>query len=463
MPRCLSDGYRFVTAFRALSIIVCVVMASTLGAATPATWDGTTGNWSDAARWSTNPVFPNNIGPDLYDAVINAGAVSLDQTIVINQLALAGGNLGGTFPLTLMDGLAWSGGTLEMTGAGQIRIGSGTVSTISGAPTFQSGRIVGGGNATLNIVSGVTLNVLNQSAFFADPASPSWTLENAGIFVAKSTSGAGFTSMDARFNNLGTIRVETAGSASHTLSLAGGGMVGGMIQLDANTTLELGSDVTLDGATITGSGVPIVAGFVTVLGNVDTPALSEAIGELRVSAGGTIHLTGSQPFTVDDGIVSGVGTIDGDLDLPGGTIAPGPSAGALTVTGAVTFAEDATLAIELGGANITEFDRLIVGQTAQLNGGLGLRLSGGFTPASTDTFTILSAAAGRSGVFSNAPADGFRLGTTDGLGSFVVKYTADSVVLTDFIPEPGSAILFAAGGAALLARRSRMKCARNLR
>ena len=40
-----------------------------------ATWNGTTGNWSDFTKWSTNPNFPNNGTPagTLYDAIINSG------------------------------------------------------------------------------------------------------------------------------------------------------------------------------------------------------------------------------------------------------------------------------------------------------------------------------------------------------------------------------------------------------
>ena len=50
------------------------------------------GNWNDPSNWSTNPVFPNNSGPNTYNCFIAAtGAgytVSLNQDITINDLSL---------------------------------------------------------------------------------------------------------------------------------------------------------------------------------------------------------------------------------------------------------------------------------------------------------------------------------------------------------------------------------------
>ncbi len=42
----------------------CVLLALTerpIGAVeVVSTWDGSTGNWSDATKWSSNPLYPNN-------------------------------------------------------------------------------------------------------------------------------------------------------------------------------------------------------------------------------------------------------------------------------------------------------------------------------------------------------------------------------------------------------------------
>jgi hypothetical protein len=73
---------------------------------------------------------------------------------------------------------------------------------------------------------------------------------------------------------------------------------------------------------------------------------------------------------------------------------------------------------------------------ATLDGLLRLTLINGFVPTAAQKFTVLGSF-GITGAFSNV-ADGQRLTTTDGLGSFVVNYEpADEegrhhVVLTDF-------------------------------
>ncbi len=452
-----SSSDPFLVVCRAALIFVGSLVGPLAGADTTANWDGATGNWTDATHWSTDPVFPNNNAPDVFDVGINAGSVTLDQAITINQLALSGGILSGTGSLTLGEGFDWTGGAFAMTGAGRVRLGNGSASTISGTPTFTSGQIVGGGSAAIAIAAGSTLTVLNQSAFFADPANPGWTFNNAGTFLARATSGAGFTSMDAIFNSTGTVQIEVAGGSSHTLSLAGGGKLGGTVQLGPNTTLELGEDTTLSGTIISGAGVPMVAGTVQVNGAVQTSSLIQAIGELRVSAGATLELTGTQPFTVDDGILSGAGTIGGDLDHRGGSIEPGASLGTLNVTGDVSFGQDSKLVIEIGGSSLTQFDRLLIGQSASLDGGLELRLDAGFVPSTGDSFSILTADGGLNGVFTNAPTDGSILQTVDGRGAFRVNYTGTAVILTAGIPEPTSFALLACGAFSVAFRKRKAR------
>ena len=115
------------------------------------TWDGTTNNWSDAARWNTVPtagLFPNNgNGGFTYDAIINSGNVTLDLDITIELLSLNGGTVGGTFNLTASGLSTWTGGT--MTGLGETVADGGL--TISGAThkNLTSGRtLTNSGTAT---------------------------------------------------------------------------------------------------------------------------------------------------------------------------------------------------------------------------------------------------------------------------------------------------------------------------
>ncbi|MCX6878953.1 MAG: hypothetical protein NTW21_34855 [Verrucomicrobia bacterium] len=59
-----------------------------------------------------------------------------------------------------------------------------------------------------------------------------------------------------------------------------------------------------------------------------------------------------------------------------------------------------SLAIDLNGAGIGNFDRLLVNGNAQLAGSLQLSLGGGYVPVLNDTMIILSATAGVTGTFS---------------------------------------------------------------
>ena len=84
-----------------------------------------------------------------------------------------------------------------------------------------------------------------------------------------------------------------------------------------------------------------------------------------------------------------VDTFDGDLSNPGGTLAPGGSPGLTEVTGDYAQGAAGVLAIELGGTDPSEYDRLDVAGILTLAGTLDVQLFGGFTPAAGDVFDIL--------------------------------------------------------------------------
>ncbi len=140
-----------------------------------------------------------------------------------------------------------------------------------------------------------------------------------------------------------------------------------------------------------------------------------------------------------DGVINGTGTLNvsaaGTTFANHGKVAPGLSAGVPTIVGNTPF----SVAIEIGGATAgTQYDRLsITDGAASLDGTLSLSLINNFTPAATDTFTILTATAGVTGAFDNAASQVSFSG-----GRFDVAYNPGSVVLSNFaIPEPGTSIL----------------------
>jgi hypothetical protein len=177
-------------------------------------------------------------------------------------------------------------------------------------------------------------------------------------------------------------------------------------------------------------------GIVTVAQN----TVLYANGVLRLKGGtldsaGIVRQAGST-FDFLSGTLH-VGNFLGDLVNQGGMLAPGRSAGLTSITGNYTQQTGAVLDSEIGGITFgSQYDKVAVSGSATLGGSLRLSLINGFVPATNNLFTVLSAGS-LVGVFGNV-ANGQRLTTADGLGSFVVRYGPGSpfnpnlVIVTGF-------------------------------
>ena len=149
----------------ALLATATVLLANRSNASTLSTWNGTTANWSDPTRWSTNPFYPNNgNGAAEYAAVIGGGTVNLNVDVVLSSLTLNGGTLSGggnistgTFALT-------NSATLSTTGtfnANSVNLEGGLLARDLTLPTTASNPFTStqiGAGATLTVPVGSTLN-----------------------------------------------------------------------------------------------------------------------------------------------------------------------------------------------------------------------------------------------------------------------------------------------------------------
>ena len=226
------------------------------------------------------------------------------------------------------------------------------------------------------------------------------------------------TAFSRPLNKYGTGRLTIAGDATYTggttifggaLHLGDGGASGsilgnvafcsdaGNVLCDPSTNKMLvfnrSDTYTFDGA-ISGPGEVVQFGS----GRTILTAVNTYTGPTFV-LGGTLSVNGSiasSPVFVDfGGTLGGNGTVGPTTIFAGGTLSPGNSVGTLTVNGNLVFAAASLYMVELQGNTA---DRTNASGTATLAGTVGLSHLGGKLARS---YTILSAAAGRTGTFDS--------------------------------------------------------------
>lgn len=180
--------------------------------------------------------------------------------------------------------------------------------------------------------------------------------------------------------------------------------VGGTLRLVEGEQRVISGDITAQETSVQSDGLLRI-----LAESVATDSVHELTGgeiELRIPAGVSQVINRFTAPLLDisgDGLVSGIGEVDADVDNAG-TVSPGTtraniSPGAIEVTGDYGQTADGTLGIELGGGEVREdgelltageFDRLLVAGDATLDGTLDVTLVGGFTPEEGDEFVIVT-------------------------------------------------------------------------
>ena len=238
----------------------------------------------------------------------------------------------------------------------------------------------------------------------------------------------------------GIFRMETGSAVSCNVCNVGGVVGLGLFDAqDAGSVLVVTDQMRL-GSDAPGSGNGIL--------NIDNGAEVEIANQLHVDdeslvslADGrlivnTVDLMPSGVFEFIGGVLQ-VQTFNGDLENDGGVFAPGVPAGVTTITGEYVQQNTASLQIEIGGTTTSEYDFVDVGESIQLNGQLNIVLIENYQPTPQQQFTVAMAGS-ILGSFANA-ADNQRVETTDGSGSFIVRYGASSpipnqIILSQFEP-----------------------------
>jgi outer membrane autotransporter protein len=191
----------------------------------------------------------------------------------------------------------------------------------------------------------------------------------------------------------------------------------GLADNDSNPSASILTDGTaLDGSHFVRPLIKYGAGTMTIAG------IASYTGITTIN-GGTLTVNGSiasSPgvFVYSGGTLGGNGIVGPTTVFAGGTLSPGNSVGTLTVSGNLTFAAASLYMVELQGKTA---DRTNVSGTATLAGTVGVVNLGG-VPARS--YTILSAAGGRTGAFDSLATLGLPAFLTARLG-----YTATDVQL----------------------------------
>lgn len=278
----------------AAAIAACLCPTPVFGQ-TNSTWNGGTGNWSNATDWTPNTI-PNNGGGNTYNVTIDSGgtdAVTLDQNATINSLVLDG-----TYSsLTTLPGAAE---TLNITGS--LTLGP----EFSGGIQFNNGSsLIVGGNVTVGTPESCCSTVFTIAGGSSFVASGTFT-NYAG--VATTGGGNSFTVLgqfvDQGGLSIGSGDVAKLGSLvnDYAVSIASGATL--------NLTNEPNGITDIAAGSAYGIGGTFTAGSKNALGS-----LNSVEGSLFFSAGQTTNTITPSSGTLTLTQTSGCGLCMGELDV----------------------------------------------------------------------------------------------------------------------------------------------------
>jgi cysteine-rich repeat protein len=332
-----------------LILTVSLVLASAEAHATTYSWNVASGDWFTPGNWS--PTGTPGLGDNV--TISNGGTCTLDAAVSINDFTLstlAASTLTGSGTLTVNGLLTWTSGIMSGTGTtnanGGIALAPGagvtpllhrTLNNAGTAIVTGTGIIWvdnQGGTGILNNLAGATLDVQGDAGFSGFLAHG--VINSTGLL--QKSSGSGTSAISCRFNNTGTVAVQ-----SGTLDLKNNGTHTGGFTVATGATLRFngGTHGLSAAASITGGGNVVVLNTSTTVNHAGSFAVS---GATTVSAG-TANFTGSVTaigaLTIDGGTANFSNT-DGinpsTLTLASGTLSGSSNvnvSGLLTWTGGI--------------------------------------------------------------------------------------------------------------------------------
>ena len=297
-----------------------------------------------------------------------------------------------------------SSGTLIIQNGGTV---SGTWSELGNAATAAGVVQVTGAGSTWNLSEWLTVGDSGVGTLEVE-AGGFVEMLDGGLAVGTQASSTGVVSVTDPNSSIACVGSTYIGLfGSGTLSVANGGYY------SSTLPLSVGSGGGLGEVTITGAGSRFDV--------LDSGQSTIANGTLTVGNGA--EWSGGALYIGESGTLLGDALVTCTNLNNHGTVAPGLSAGTLTIDGDFNDSADGTLAIEFGGTATGEFDQLAVTGNADLAGTIEITLIDGFVPMPGDSFVILTAAA-VTGEFTDVVAPDLGGSTV-----FGVTYTATEVIV----------------------------------
>ncbi len=331
-----------------------------------------------------------NIGTGTLGANVALGPGS--NLLVTNTATIASGAA-----LTLYGG-AFTGGTLNNSGTLRVNLGAASASAVTNG---SGGRIFVG-------------DTLTTSGGWTNAAGGTLTLVPGGL-----VNGAGAFTNSGLVTGDGTITKPVTNSASGQLRAEAGRTLTftGAVAANAGTFSMLGGTLEFttaianaSGGFISGSGALITAGL-TNSGNLAFTGDTGVFGDVTNAAGARIITSGGATTTFYDDVVNNgaeirtstgsksvfLGATTGAGPYTGtgtvyfeGDLRPGNSPATVGFGGDVVLSSSAALTMELGGRTKgTQYDSLNVAGSFAADGILALSLINGFAPALGDMFDLL--------------------------------------------------------------------------
>jgi autotransporter-associated beta strand protein len=290
------------------------------------------------------------------------------------------------------------------------------------SPNLQVNGVISGGTGAGVTKIGTGQMILNGINTYTGPT----TVNGANGSIVLATNNA-LPDTPLVINN-GTLNVNGVTDAVSALS----GTNNGTLALGSGSfTVGSGNTSTTFAGPITGTGTltKVGTGTLTLTGN------SPAYTGTTIVAGGTVLVNANQGAAAvsvgNTATLGGTGSVGAVTIGAGGTVAPGVAGPGILNAGTSTFG-GGTFTVDLNGLTPgTQYDRLAVTGTANVNG-VTLLVNAGFSPAIGNTFTILTTTGGITGNFRDALGNVLAEGSSFAVGNtrYSISYAGGNVTLT---------------------------------